>query len=73
MSKPVVLVIDDDEAARYQLERDLDRRYGDRYRIVGVPTGRAALDRLRRLTADSTPVALRLVDRGWSTLSRRGW
>jgi thioredoxin reductase (NADPH) len=62
MSKPVVLIVDDDEAARYQLERDLDRRYGDGYRIVGVPTGRAALDRLRRLAADSTPVALLLVD-----------
>jgi thioredoxin reductase (NADPH) len=62
MPKPVILVVDDDETARYRLERDLDHRYGERYRIVGVPTGRAALDRLSRLAADNAAVALLLVD-----------
>jgi thioredoxin reductase (NADPH) len=49
MPRPVLLVVDDDDTARDHLERDLDRRYGDRYRIVGMPSGGAALDRLRRL------------------------
>jgi thioredoxin reductase (NADPH) len=62
MFKPVILIVDDDETGRYTLERDLDRRYGHRYRIMGVPTGRAALDRLNRLAADRQPVALLVVD-----------
>jgi thioredoxin reductase (NADPH) len=61
MSKPVILIVDDDETGRDTLERD-HRRYGHRYRIMGVPTGRAALDRLHRLAAVRQPVALLVVD-----------
>ena len=69
MARPVVLVVDDDESARYHLERDLERRYGKRYRIVGVSSGSAAVDRLRHLAAGNEPVALLLVDQRMSDMT----
>ena len=62
MPRPVLLVVDADEEARQVMERDLDQRYGARYRVLGVTSGHGALEALRRLRADDEPVALLLVD-----------
>ena len=62
MPRPVLLVVDADEEARQVMERDLDQRYGARYRILGVTSGHGALEALRRLRAADEPVALLLVD-----------
>jgi thioredoxin reductase (NADPH) len=62
MPRPVLLVVDADEEARQLMERDLDQRYGGRYRVLGVTSGHGALEALRRLRADDEPVALLLVD-----------
>ena len=59
--KPVVMLVDDDVAGRHLVERDLQRRYGERYRSVGAGSGRDALETLQRLTRDREVVALLLV------------
>jgi thioredoxin reductase (NADPH) len=62
MSRPVLLVVDDDEPALRLIERDLRGRYGDRYRVHGTTSPREALETLRKLKADGETVALLLAD-----------
>ena len=44
------------------VERDLRRKYGKDYRILGADSGAAALDALHQLKLRNDPVALMLVD-----------
>jgi thioredoxin reductase (NADPH) len=46
------------------MERDLERAYGERYRVLVAPSGREALERLRQAKASNEPVALLLADQG---------
>jgi thioredoxin reductase (NADPH) len=62
MHKPVILTVDDDPDVLRAVERDLKRRYEDRYRVLRADSGKAALDLLRRLRLRNDPVALLLVD-----------
>src|SRR5947208_10809969 len=62
MQKPVILTVDDDPEVLRAIERDLKRRYEERYRILRADSGRAALDLLRRLKQRNDAVALLLVD-----------
>ena len=62
MAKPVVLAVDDDPVVLSAVQRDLRRRYGKDYRIVGADSGAAALDALGQLQLRSDPVALMVVD-----------
>jgi thioredoxin reductase (NADPH) len=62
MRKPVILTVDDDLDVLHAIERDLKKRYEERYRVLRAESGRAALDLLRRLQLRNDPVALLLVD-----------
>jgi thioredoxin reductase (NADPH) len=63
MADPVLLVVDTDEATRQLMERDLRRRYGDRYRVLAVASEGDGLEALDRLTAAGESVALLVVAR----------
>jgi thioredoxin reductase (NADPH) len=62
MVKPVLLVVDDDKEALRLIERDLRRKYGERYRVVGARSGREALDKIRQWKLGNESVALLLAD-----------
>ena len=62
MSKPALLTIDDDPEVLRAVERDLRRRYADRYRVLRAESGMAALEALGHLKKRNDPVALFLVD-----------
>ena len=61
-SKPVLLTIDDDAAVLRAVERDLRKRYADRYRVMRADSGMAALDLIRQLQLRNETVALFLCD-----------
>src|SRR3712207_6026071 len=60
--KPVILTVDDDPAVSRAIERDLRRRYAERFRVVRAESGEQALDVLRRLKVRDERVALLLAD-----------
>lgn len=60
--KPVLLAIDDDASVLRAVERDLRRRYAERYRVLRADSGPAALDIIRQLQLRNEPVALFLSD-----------
>ncbi|HLN00167.1 MAG TPA: FAD-dependent oxidoreductase [Bryobacteraceae bacterium] len=62
MAKPALLSIDDDPDVLRAVERDLRRRYSERYRVLAADSARAGLDLLRRVQQRNEPVALLLVD-----------
>jgi thioredoxin reductase (NADPH) len=62
MAKPALLTIDDDLDVRHAVERDLRKRYSEKYRILGADSALAGLDLLRRVQQRNEPVALLLVD-----------
>src|SRR5271156_3088979 len=62
MQKPVILTVDDDPEVLRAVERDLKKRYEDRYRVLRADSGPAALDLLRRLQQRNDAVALLLAD-----------
>ena len=61
-AKPVLLTVDDDVAVLRAVERDLRKRYADRYRVMRADSGRAALDIVRQLFMRNETVALFLSD-----------
>ncbi|MBI3965850.1 MAG: response regulator, partial [Chloroflexi bacterium] len=69
MAKPVVLTVDDDPDVLRAVERDLRRRYGDRYRIVRADSGKAALDALGKLKLRNDQVALFVADQRMPEMS----
>ncbi|HVX67759.1 MAG TPA: FAD-dependent oxidoreductase [Bryobacteraceae bacterium] len=62
MGRPVILAVDDDPDVLRAVERDLRRRYSERFRILSAGSGAAALELLPRLRERGEPVALFLVD-----------
>ena len=62
MARPAVLSIDDDVDVLKSIERDLRRRYADRYRVLSANSGQAALSTLDKLMQRGDPVALFVVD-----------
>ncbi len=62
MAKPVLLTVDDDPEVLRAVERDLRRRYAERYRVLRADSGAAALEALRGLKRRDDSVALLLVD-----------
>src|SRR4051794_12063381 len=62
MARPVVLTIDDDVDVLKSIERDLRRKYADRYRVLSANSGPAALSLLNKLMQRADPVALFVVD-----------
>ena len=62
MAKPVLLTVDDDPEVLRAVERDLRRRYAERYRVMRADSGAAALEALKGLKRRGDSVALLLVD-----------
>jgi len=62
MSRPTIMTIDDDREVLRAIERDLRRRYAERYRVLKADSGQSALDALRELKVRNDAVALLLVD-----------
>ena len=62
MPKPVLLTLDDDPEVLRAVERDLRKRYADRYRIVRSDSGATALQSLETLKKRNEAAALFLVD-----------
>src|SRR5271166_2193926 len=62
MAKPVLLTVDDDPEVLHAVERDLRRRYAERYRVLRADSGAAALEALKGLKRRGDSVALLLAD-----------
>src|SRR5579862_2046837 len=62
MPKPVLLTVDDDPEVLRAVERDLRRRYAERYRVLRADSGTVALEALRGLKRRNDAVALLLAD-----------
>jgi thioredoxin reductase (NADPH) len=61
-ARPVLLTVDDDPEVLRAVERDLRRRYSDRYRVMRAESGETALTLLEQLKRRGDPVALLLAD-----------
>jgi thioredoxin reductase (NADPH) len=62
MKRPVILAVDDDPDALRAMERDLRRKYGERYRILGANSGESAVEIARQLKLSGDVVLLFVVD-----------
>lgn len=62
MARPTIMTIDDDREVLRAIERDLRRKYGERFRVLKADSGQSALDTLRELKVRNDAVALLLVD-----------
>jgi thioredoxin reductase (NADPH) len=62
VTKPVILVVDDDREVLGAIERDLRKQYRSQYRIIAAGSPREALEAARRLKSRNIPAALFLVD-----------
>ena len=60
--RPVLLAVDDDPEVLRAVDRDLRRRYADRYRVVRAESGASAIDALRRFEERGDPIALVVAD-----------
>jgi thioredoxin reductase (NADPH) len=68
-SKPVLLAVDDDAPVLRAVQRDLRKRYAEKYRVVSAESGPAALEALRQLQLRNEPVALLLADQRMPEMS----
>ena len=68
MSQPVIFVIDDDAGVTAALREDLDRRFGEDFRVIGETSATAGLAALRALADAGEPVALLIVDHDLSAM-----
>ena len=62
MARPVVVVVDAEDASRQALARELEGRYGADYRIVSSASPEEALAGLEQLRGDGADVPLVLAD-----------
>jgi thioredoxin reductase (NADPH) len=60
--RPAILALDDHEAVLSAVLRDLRKRYGRGYRVLGANSGTAGLEILKDLTLRDQPLALLVVD-----------
>jgi thioredoxin reductase (NADPH) len=69
MPKPVLLTVDDDPEVLRAVERDLRKRYADRYRVVRADSGITALQSVQTLKKRNEAVALLLADQRMPEMS----
>ncbi len=62
MAAPAILTVDDEPEVLRAVERDLRRRYGKDYRILGTDSGSGAVDLLKQLKTRGDSLALTLAD-----------
>ena len=63
MAKPVLVVVDDEDASLQALAGELESQYGAHYRVVSGSSAEVALERLAELKAAGADVLLVLADR----------
>ena len=69
MPSPAIVSVDDEPEVLRAVERDLRRKYGKDYRILGVDSGSAAVDLLRQKKTRGDSVALLLCDQRMPQMS----
>ena len=69
MPKPVLLTVDDDPEVLRAIERDLRKRYADRYRVMRADSGGTAVRSLETLKRRHEAVALLLADQRMPEMS----
>jgi thioredoxin reductase (NADPH) len=69
MPSPAILTVDDEPEVLRAVERDLRRKYGKDYRILGADSGAAALNLLKQLKTRNDSVALILADQRMPQMS----
>src|SRR5438128_787581 len=69
MPKPVLLTVDDDPEVLRAVERDLRKRYADRYRVVRADSGITALQSVQTLKTRNESVSLLLADQRMTEMS----
>src|SRR6266404_7064447 len=69
MSRPVIWTVDDDPDVLRAVERDLRRKYGDRYKVISADSGMSALESVKQLKLRNEAVALFLVDQRMPRMS----
>jgi thioredoxin reductase (NADPH) len=62
MGKPFLLVVDNSPDLRRQIQRDLERRFGEGYSVITASSGREALATLQQLKSENQGLAMILVD-----------
>lgn len=69
MSKPIILLVSDDEDALQSIGRELERRYGQRYRVVKASDASAGLENLMQLKNSGEQLALVIADQHIAQMS----
>jgi thioredoxin reductase (NADPH) len=62
MAAPAIVTVDDERDVLHAVERDLRRRYGKDYRVLGIDSGTEAIDLLQQLKTRGDSLALLLAD-----------
>lgn len=69
MAPPAIITVDDEPEVLRAVERDLRRKYGKEFRVLGADSGSAAVDLLKQLKTRGDSVALMLCDQRMPQMS----
>ncbi len=69
MAKPVIMTVDDDPEVLRAISRDLQKEYGDKFRVLRADSGVTALAALEQVKLRNQSVALFLVDQRMPQMS----
>jgi len=69
MALPAIITVDDEPEVLRAVERDLRRKYGKEFRVLGADSGSAAVDLLKQLKTRRDSVALMLCDQRMPQMS----
>lgn len=69
MAKPVIMTVDDDPEVLRAISRDLQKEYGDKFRVLRADSGATALEALQQVKLRNQSVALFLVDQRMPQMS----
>src|SRR5246127_5135662 len=69
MPSPAIVSVDDEPEVLRAVERDLRRKYGKDYRVLGADSGTAAVDLLRQMKTRGDSLALLLCDQRMPVMS----
>ena len=69
MAPPAIVTVDDEPEVLRAVERDLRRKYGKEYRVLGTDSGSGAVDLLNQLKKRGDSVALMLCDQRMPQMS----
>jgi thioredoxin reductase (NADPH) len=69
MAPPAIVTVDDEPEVLRAVERDLRRKYGKDFRVMGVDSGNGAVDLLKQLKTRGDSVALMLADQRMPQMS----